>query len=73
MMRRARQVTILKVTAALAGAAMLAGVVLTWVSVANPGSEHLGSAGITVIIAFLIIALLCTSVIERWKRQGKQG
>lgn len=71
-MSRVQQVKILKVIAVLAGAAMLAGVVLTWVSFANPGSGVAGSTGITMVIAFLIIALVCTSVIELWRRRSQR-
>ena len=72
-MSRAQQVTLLKVIAVFAGAAMIAGVVLIWVSVANPDSGAMGGAAIAMITAFLVVALLCTSVIERWRRQAKQN
>lgn len=72
-MMRSRQIKFLKATAVIAGILMLGGVVLTWIGVAHPDGDALGGAGIAITITFVIIAVLSTSVIERWRRQATKS
>jgi multisubunit Na+/H+ antiporter MnhB subunit len=72
-MDRARQVTILKAVAIVAGIIMLGGVALMWIALGLPDGGSLGAVGTTITIAFVIIAVLSASTIERWRREDRKG
>lgn len=72
-MERSRQVAILRAVAIVAGIIMLGGVALVWIALGIPDGGSLGAVGITMTIAFLTIAVVSTSTIERWRRDDRQG
>ena len=66
------RVLVTKVVMVLAAVGMLTGVTLTWASVAAQNNSPLQTGGVSMVIGFTIVVVICASLIGRWRGAGKQ-